>query len=269
MIKPKDARDTAQIVTPSGIMEDENKSIADALAERADIIEGGLMLINEIVQKNTARRIGLIDEELKALDDKEQNESFKQKRRAELELQRQREEQRAARMELALTAAETYAGYVQNGQNGTQALTSTIKDITLLKAFVNGLDFFYEGTEDTGTVNNPLDTNGGRLAVLHDNERVMTAEQNKMVSGLTNWELANIGAMYKNGTAQVDAAIINQRFNSNEQILAKFDELKNSINNIDMPNVTFEYDSINRMFVETVERKNSVERNHNKTNWIG
>jgi hypothetical protein len=50
---------------------------------------------------------------------------------------------------------------------------------------------FYEGTEDTGPGGN-VDSKRGFHAVLHPNERVMTAEQNKKLRGISNEELVTV-----------------------------------------------------------------------------
>jgi len=250
-----------------------------ARIQTAQLIEKGADLINDILKKKSKERLDIINAEIKANQEAQktfaelaangvvnakENLAFEKKKEAELAQQKQKEIERAARQELALTAIKTYSGYVQNGEKGAQALQSTVTDIAVLKSFIQGLDFFYEGTEDTGTANNPLDKNGGRLAVLHDNERVMTAEQNKKVSGLTNWELANLGAEYKKGEETVNTAIIADRFQSNADIINKFDALENAINNIDAPNTSFHYDSIKEAFIKTVETKNKIERTINK-----
>jgi len=48
---------------------------------------------------------------------------------------------------------------------------------------------FYEGTTDTGTTDSPLDAKGGRVAVLHDNERVVPKRLNDQLDGISNDEL--------------------------------------------------------------------------------
>ena len=75
----------------------------------------------------------------------------------------------------------------------------TLGDVSVLIAGLSQLDSFFDGTEDTGTVKNPLDSNGGRTAILHDNERVMTAKQNTKLGGISNEDLADLGAMHNTG----------------------------------------------------------------------
>ena len=70
----------------------------------------------------------------------------------------------------------------------------TLGDISVLMASLSQLDSFFDGTEDTGTVANPLDSNGGRTAILHDNERVMTAKQNQKLGSISNEDLADLGS---------------------------------------------------------------------------
>lgn len=249
--------------------------LEDARIKRAQMLGDGADAINELLQEKSQERLDIIEKEIEANQMQQQtlqelaakgvlnageNLAFEKKRAAELALLKEREIKDAARQELALTAIKTYSGYVQGGETGGAALARTVTDISLLKNLVSTLDFFYEGTENTGTASNPLDSNGGRLAVLHDNERVMTAEQNKLVSGLTNWELANLGAEYKKGENIVNDAIVSQRFQSNEAILSKFESLESAVKNIDMPEVNFHYDSIKNAFIKTVESQGKIDR---------
>lgn len=57
---------------------------------------------------------------------------------------------------------------------------------------------FFDGTENTGN-GGKVDDRGGFYAVLHPNERVMTARQNAKVGDLSNNELADIALMYNRG----------------------------------------------------------------------
>jgi hypothetical protein len=81
------------------------------------------------------------------------------------------------------------AAYAQSGDEN--ALQRGLVDFALLETLAAGLPQFYEGTEDTGKVNKSLDNKGGRLAVLHDNERVLTKAHNQSLGAMTNEELVN------------------------------------------------------------------------------
>ena len=255
-------------------LEDAKAAHEKELELRKQIIDAAIDFTDDILKKRSAERIELLDKELaanilfqqslqelaaKGVVNAQENLAFEKKKQAELELLKKQEIEKAAKQELALLAIKTYSGYVQQGNGGGKALAKTVTDIELLKTFIGTLDLFYEGTENTGTVGNPLDSNGGRLAVLHDNERVMTAEQNKKVSGLTNWELANLGADYKKGEAQVNQALNVQRFQSNEEVLKKFDNLEKAVKN-STQNTSFHYDSIKHAIVKTIESNNKISR---------
>ena len=84
---------------------------------------------------------------------------------------------------------------------------------------------------DTGT-SGTLDSNGGHVALLHDKERVVDQKNNNKMGGISNDDAANIvhdfnTALLSYNTPQL--TIKENRFDSNEQILSKFDTLEKSI----------------------------------------
>jgi hypothetical protein len=86
--------------------------------------------------------------------------------------------------------------------NPATAPALALKDVLLARGLakaVSKIVALKDGTEDTGTVNNPLDSDGGRFAILHDNERVMSKKQNDLVGNITNDELANLAWKYQKG----------------------------------------------------------------------
>lgn len=171
-----------------------------------EISEAGFEVLNSLNQKRSEDRINNLDEQLEAArereselkelaergsTDAEESLAALQQRQAELALQREQEIQRQQTFELALAAIQTYTAKVQAGENPAQAIASTLTDISLLQSLVQALPAFFEGTEDTGKAVKALDSEGGRLAVLHDNERVMTKKQNALIpKGMSNMELA-------------------------------------------------------------------------------
>jgi hypothetical protein len=121
-----------------------------------------------------------------------------EKKEAEVRQERERELQSQQRIEAGLAAFQVFAANASEDPN--TALTKTLTDITTLSAFLGALPSFFVGTEDTGKANNALDSNGGRLSILHDNERVITAEQNKQIGKLSNEELTRLAVDHKRGT---------------------------------------------------------------------
>mgnify|MGYP003630876647 CR=1 FL=1 len=245
----------------------------DLLNKRLDNVTKASGLIGDALQKEADRRIALLDKELEAnktfqseianlsaqgIISATENIAFEKKKSAELELLKQRELELQAKRELVTSAVTTYAGYIQGGESGANALASTITDISVLKSFINTLDFFLDGTENTGTVSNPLDSNGGRLAILHNEERVMTKEQNRLVSHLSNDELATLGSTYKVGNENVSKALKLERFDSNDAVLTKFDELKAVVKQ-SASETHFNYDNIKDSFLRSVKTHNKIE----------
>ena len=270
----------AQIAT---LEADLSNAQAEAAAERKkQTVEEVTEITNVIIdglQERSERRQEAIEEELSDSEkriqqlqeaairgDKNATDSLaeEQKQRDQLREQALREERRQQQLQLASTALSTYNSKVQAGDE--QPLASTIRDITLLRAFISSLGSFYDGTENTGTTSNPLDSKGGRLAVLHDNERVMTKRQNEKVGALTNSELADVAARYNSGLlvdpGKFEGATVvkTPRFSTNEMILHEFKELRKSVDNITIKNTHFGVDVINGLLEVREERKGRIDR---------
>ena len=96
---------------------------------------------------------------------------------------------------------------------------------------MQSLPSFFDGTTDTGS-NGSLDSNGGHLALLHDNERVVDKKNNMKMGGVTNEDAANIVHDFNNDLLSYNTPQLvmkDNRFDSNEQILSKFDRLEKNL----------------------------------------
>src|SRR3990167_3083123 len=86
---------------------------------------------------------------------------------------------------------KAYSSYLKAGDKGNVALRKASQDILGAKAFGAFIaGSFKEGTEDTGGAGN-VDADGGKLAIIHPNERILTKEQNASLGGITNEDLVN------------------------------------------------------------------------------
>ncbi|RLI60065.1 MAG: hypothetical protein DRO67_09380, partial [Candidatus Asgardarchaeum californiense] len=209
--------------------------------KNAEMLKVGATIINESLNKASDERIKLLDKELKAsrkhsdallniartrTADETDNIAFEQKKQAELEQKKLREEKKAAQREMLFAGLNTYASKIEQGQKSGQAIGSTITDLTVLSAAIKAIPTFFVGTEDTGT-GGSLDNNGGFHAILHDNERVVDKSNNKAMVGLSNSNLADAALMYKQeilvkGSGSND---------SNIAILAGLDKLNATLEN--------------------------------------
>lgn len=146
--------------------------------------------------------------------------------------EKQKELKKQERIKLAMTVFDAYNSNLQNKEVGGQnALVKTIKDVSLLSAFINSLPAFFEGTEDTGTNGKGVDGKGGFLSVLHPNERVVPKELNNKMGGMTNLELSTLAEDYLRGNIinKYDTAI-NTNWNT-EIIVSELRDLKSTILN--------------------------------------
>lgn len=87
-------------------------------------------------------------------------------------------------------------------QNPDTALAKTIKTIGIAEGaralFNADIPSKFDGTEDTGEGGN-LDSKGGKLFILHPHERVVTAEQNKLIGDIPNKDLAQLAYNWRTG----------------------------------------------------------------------
>jgi hypothetical protein len=236
--------------------------------KRIQELKEGVELVADLFDARAERRIEAIDKEVAAEqtranalrelaaqgnEDAENNLALIEQRQAELELQRQQQLQRQERRELALSAIQTYSGKVQAGDSNP--LASTISDISVLRAFINTLPAFYEGTEDTGKVSNPLDRHGGRLAVIHDNERILTAEQNSLIGQMSNKELV---------------ATVNRSKKQSHDFEPLVNEIK-TLTRITRDKPTYlgsDYDKLADAVITKMKKGTTLERTHRKNGGI-
>ncbi len=115
----------------------------------------------------------------------------------EAELKKQKEQQRIQMMELAKTTYATYQSKVTAGSK--TPLADTIKDITMLQAFIKSIPAFEDGIEDTGKNGHGVDGKGGFNAILHPNERVIPKSLNEQIGNISNTDLAKMVVNYRAG----------------------------------------------------------------------
>lgn len=145
--------------------------------------------------------------------------------------EKQKELKKQEKIKLAMTVFDSYNANLQSKELGGQnALVKTIKDVSLLQAFINSLPAFLEGTEDTGLNGKGLDGKGGFLSVLHPNERVVPKQLNEKMKGMTNLELSNLADDYLRGNVIKQDTVINTNW-STELIVSKLDSLEKAIVN--------------------------------------
>lgn len=200
------------------------------------------------------------------IDNAQQSIAAEQKIQAEAEAKREKLLKQQQRTELFLTGFKTLTANLEaNPGNAGKAFLETTAEISGLVAFLSTIPAFFEGTENTGEGGNGIDGKGGFHAILHPKERVMTAEQNKMIGDISNNEAAKVLAMYNSG-AMLPLSVIAPTYESTQsnKVVNKLDELKEAINNIEIPIQDVYFDDYNKALIHSVETKNRIQNNHYK-----
>jgi hypothetical protein len=168
-------------------------------------------MTTDFLKKQSDERISLIDKEISAAEKQadiyrelaangninaQQSLAEQERIIAEGNRRKEREQKRQQRLELANTIYQTYASHA--AKDPKTALMNTIKDASLLQAFISSLPMFYDGTEDTGA-GGGVDGKGGFHAVLHPHERVIPKSLNDQIGNLTNEQLTRLAMEYQNG----------------------------------------------------------------------
>jgi len=236
--------------------------------------------IAERDRRRSQERLDRIDKEVKATQDRadslrriaeagnlsaQQSLGIEQRREAELALKREKEIQKQKRIEAGLALLKTYTSALgQEGATPQSAIASVLKNGVLLTGLINALPSFYEGTENTTKGN--LDSKGGFLSVLHPNERVVPEKHNKHLDGIANAELPIMADMYKKALLQPTLKVENN-WQSNEQILSKFEELNKSVKNltnVTKGNLQVDYNNVENVITQVITTGNKVIREQSK-----
>ncbi len=164
----------------------------------------------------------------------------------EIQQKAQREQlriqQRQQRIEQARQVFSIIQSQLDAGKSPGEAIASTGGYMSAIQGLISSLPSFYEGTEDTGKARKALDNKGGRLAVLHNNERVLTAQQNKALAGIPN---PMIPTLVQKG---LDSA-------GNSYDLLVIDELQKTRKAIEsMPQTTYEVQKVMGEFASLIAR---------------
>lgn len=257
------------------LLEQDQNALEQRKEELMRFAEGAreaFSLLSDITEERAQRRIEAIDEELAAEEeraqrlrelaaegneDAEQNLALNEQRQAEIELRRQQQIQRQERQELAFAAIQTYAGKVQAGD--PNPLASTISDISVLRAFINALPGFFEGSEKVGDDLDPtISGRDGHIIRVDGSERILTGAQNQLIGKMSNNELAMLA--HKENTRSRKAEY-------GGAVVKEIQELKR-ITKEKPVYLGSDYDKIADAVISKIRKGNTLERVHKKNGGI-
>lgn len=266
-------------------IETQQQTERDMLKQRVDAYREFTQQIIQLIDKRSDAEIRAIDKELAESEKREdelrelaqkgtttaqQSLASEQKRQAELERQREEIEKKKLRRQAILSGLDLLSNKIDNDE--PDAVASSIRDIASLIAIIGNLPAFAEGTEyiERGNAPKGKDT---IIARVDEGERIMTKQQNRQLTGISNDELTKIAQDYKSGSFN-DVQYIKPKqkelhtpFQSTSMILDKFDSLQKTIEN--KPMLTeVKWDDISQMIVEKVETKNRIENRHKSSKGI-
>lgn len=245
-----------------------------AIEKRKELQEFAFNTISELTDKAFEKRIGDIESEIQAEEDRasslqaladagnetaERNLALNERRQAELELERERQVERQKQAELALSAIETYSAKVASGD--PNPLASTITDVTLLQAFIANLAGFFEGAERVGDHLTPqLSGKDGHIIRVDGDERILSPSQNSMIPrSMSNMDLAILASssVKKKREQTVESMILINEIRE----LRKATEGKPVYLGQD-------YNQRKGEIVDHIQKKNKLEKIHRKTGGI-
>jgi len=237
------------------------KLIENAAKKRQDIVDNQIK--NEI-DANQKRQQDLRALAQKGVQDADNNLAFEQRKAAELEARKIKNERNKVRTQLIADGLKAYSANLTANPNG--AVKKTLTDITSLIAGLSALPSFYDGTENTG-IGGSVDSKGGFHAILHPNERVVTADQNKKIGDITNEQLANLAFMYQLNPTSFDRMPMSRHYNDDgynglSELNKKMDVAIKTIAN--RPQKSESFDEVSKMIVTTIRTEHKTVINRKK-----
>lgn len=193
------------------------EAIVETFKKQAEVASGLVASQAEAVETQRKRAEAGLQNTLK----------FEQETLAQREADKIRAQKKAENTAKILALINLVSAAAASGD--ANAVGTALVQFALLETLVAALDGFYEGTEDTGTVRNPLDSRGGRLTITHDNERIMSAKHNAPLLrlGMSNEDVrenALLGHMIK-GRQLLNANHYRQQFNDFEKATHRTDKV--------------------------------------------
>ena len=264
----------------------------EAAAKRKEFFETAVIIFENFLQKQNAKRLKNIDEQLTAIEQRQDQlrtaaengneEAVKsladsEKKEAEIRIEKEKELQRQKKIEAGLAAFKLLAAKAE--KDPKTALPETLKEILTLDAFVDTLPGFFSGTENIGEsmgkphLNKAEDAylalvDGMGLARLDGGERILPTKQNKIIGNMSNNELTDLVVNSKRGVmkyadVQKQSITINSNNANMERLLSQLvQETRKTSQQI--PNVSQSFDNRTGVITETYQYLNKTERNHKK-----
>jgi len=245
------------------------------LEQRKELTQAAIEIISSMIDEQNKRELEAMDKQISATSKRvdqlnrkaelgqlanDENRAYEEKKLAQLEKEKIKEQQRQQREQALFTVISTYQNKIAN--NDPNPLLSTIKDIGVLKAFAATLAGFYEGTDDVGaSLGKPqLSGKDGHIIRVDGKEQIWSAKDREEVGYRSRREIKDLVGLVDN---KIIKNITNQPFSTsafalngmmNEQFLNELSGIKEAINKIDIPEGMVDIDQV-RGLINLYSRK--------------
>lgn len=189
------------------VIEESTKSLLEETRKSLDAV---FALYDGLLRRTEERRLRMLEMQQNFLNNRaqllialaergavstEQSLAVLEKQQLEIERQRQIIQQKAQKREAFIAALKTYIASLETTRNPATALLETLRNVTVIQAFIKSLPTFYEGTEyvDTNTHAKIFNTHKDAfIARVHQGERIVPAHINKKLGNIKNEDLPKL-----------------------------------------------------------------------------
>lgn len=247
-------------------VEDTSKAEEDALKKKQDLAQAerdlAKMLADYLIEQSN-RTIEQLDKQIanaeKNIDyleglaesgqiNAQQSRALEMEQIRKANLEKQKEAQKQRIIQLTESVFSTYNAKLNNPETSKNAVGETIKDVGILEAFIKSLPKYYYGTEDTGKSGIFSDQYGKITGVTHENERVIEADKNKELKGLSNSNIVDIVKLHNSlgsdGFKKVDGFDVAGKSMDLVPMLQRLESIEKAIQN--QPTTDYNFDKIVR-----------------------
>lgn len=191
--------------------------------------------------------------------------AFEERRQAELEAKRLKTLKSQKRQELLFAGLKAYSSNVE--KNPQTALTTTLKDITVLSSALAAIPGFIEGTENVAeSLGKPhLSGKDGYIVRVDGDERIVNPDGNKKITDeigkVTNDQLIDLAILGSKSIAPNMPVVMH--YNDDRQV-RKLEDVKNEIKDLknvieNRPIKDFRYNDVTKMAEDIITTKFKTE----------
>lgn len=242
----------------------------------------GIEFLEKLNARRNAKRLQAIDDEISASQKQQdalraaaqegtkgaaEDLAIAERQEAEAQERRKQELKKQQRDEAKLVFLKILAAKAEQGDKNP--FLSAVIEFGKTEAFLNSLDSFDKGVDRLGKTDNAVDNKGGRPVVAHEDEMIVTSNQNKEMGFptrdrvLENFHLAERLRAGDFEKAHSELTVVNQ-YQSNDQMKESFKSLENVIKKNKPPTLKPMFNEYSKVFTEIIKQEGRKDRYQTK-----